>query len=454
MSTTLAEPTTNVLVPVAPPSVPMPVPDAPTTETDQALASLAANPAQARTSTSFKEILAAHWPDQIQKAQAEAADLFPKMLENSALVSTYGLDRLSGVNATADRLLKELDNDISIPQLEAIMNDLLDNLDSLRRGYDLNNPDVKKDFESYQKGKSFFAKFFRRGRNWFRKFREDMMSLYSKINKVDKQLAAERDGLVVRVVQYDDVYKQMSGSIDGLVYVGAVMEYIHDTCLEQAANIQSNGSDLADDQREQKGRVEDLGGQLEIKINAFLTRLFVAYATMPQVRMMRKTDQTLILQVDTIRGSTLYTMRLQCGLWLGNAKDAAASKQAEAAIQSANQVAQQFGQSLGVTLPEMERRAQMSDLTPESILAMANGVATAAQGIQQAIREGRQEREQVKQAIVQAAGIIGDASKQLDDTFLEGFVGDSVRKAEAAEAASTQALETAQTALPPAPATQ
>src|SRR5215471_8835758 len=87
-------------------------------------------------------------PDKKKQVQEVAADLLPKMLQNTEIFMNFGEDSVAGMNALIDRMLKEV-TPVDIPELESRMRDLSDEMRKIRGKYDVSDPKTRAKLEEW-----------------------------------------------------------------------------------------------------------------------------------------------------------------------------------------------------------------------------------------------------------------------------------------------------------------
>src|SRR5690606_11014875 len=144
---------------------------------------------------------------------------------------------------------------------------------------------AKKRYEEWEDG--FFKKLFRRGRNYIQELMADVKSVDSQLDDVARDLATRKQELLRNIGFLDQLYEENEAAVFNLIYVIAVMELIVEIAKEQAAAIPQDAPNSGNANAELKQRYADLILQMNVKIGEYKGRLFVAWSTSPQVRMMR-----------------------------------------------------------------------------------------------------------------------------------------------------------------------
>src|SRR5262249_39888100 len=179
------------------------------------------------------------------------------------------------------RIFREVGR-VDIPELNSIMHQLNDRMRNFRRKYDPSDPKVR---ESFDKFMDAISGLFRKGRDLLEMLFEEAKTVEQQLDKVsgqlsDKQLQLKRNGVLC-----DELYKANEGGIGQLIGAIAVMEMVRDIAVEDAKSIKIDPADVDKrDKEERLSLITEFIQALEVRINEFQQRLFVAWSTSPQVR--------------------------------------------------------------------------------------------------------------------------------------------------------------------------
>ena len=167
------------------------------------------------------------------------------------------------------------------------------------------------------------------------------------------------------------------------------------------------------DKEERLSRITEFIQAIEVRINEYQQRLFVAWSTSPQVRNIRTLHYGLGQRLALLVNLTIPTMKLTIAQWglLLQANQAAQMQQAVA--DGANDVLSAYASASGTAVPQMARIIQTPTIRPETILEVAASIDAQAKGIEDAVRFGQQARAEVVSAIVTAQESMSAARQQL-----------------------------------------
>lgn len=389
----------------------------------QALATQSALPG---TPTGELSCLAMLSPAQAEQARAAGAQLYPKMLANTDLLATFGHQALDGVNAQVNRIFNEI-GPVEIPELTSIMHQINDRMRAFRSKYDPTVPQVR---EAFDKFADAVRGLFQKGRTLLEMLFEEARSIEQQLDRIAGQLATKQRDLKRNVVLCDQLYAANEAAISQLIGTIAVMETVRDAAVENARSIVIDPADpQAREKQELVSRITDFASAMEVRVNEFQQRLFVAWSTSPQIRNTRSLHFGLGQRLALLVNLTIPTMKLTIAQWglMLQAEQAATMQQAVA--DGANEVVAAYARASGAAVPEIARTIQTPTLKPETILEVAASLDAQATGIEEALRFGEQARGEVVAAIVTAQASIAQTSQRLNQTVVE-LVGRSEKPLE------------------------
>ncbi|MEU5720778.1 toxic anion resistance protein [Micromonospora sp. NPDC047738] len=355
-------------------------------------------------------------PAQRTQAEQAARQLYPTMLANTEALANFGNQALDQVNAQVSRIFREVGR-VDIPELTSIMHEINDRMRSFRRKYDPSDPKVR---ETFTKFSDAIRGLFRKGRDLLEMLFEEARTVEQQLDRVAGQLSDKQLQLRRNVVLCDELYKANEAAIGQLVGVIAVMELIRDAALADARSITvAPGAPDERDQQERLSLVTEFVQALEVRINEFQQRLFVAWSTSPQVRNIRTLNYGLGQRLALLMNLTIPTMKLTIAQWalLLQANQAADMQQAVA--DGANDVLSAYAAASKTAVPQIARVIQTPTVRPETILEVAESIDAQARGIEDAVRYGQQKRAEVVTAIVTANQSMSESAQRLSRTVVD-----------------------------------
>lgn len=396
------------------------IPPAPATPVNEGLAQFAAAPAETKQRLVCKNLLQGKTR---QQAEAMAAELYPKMKENTQIYLEYGSGALEDINALVDRLLKEV-GPVQIPELKQLMRDLNAEMRGVQKKYDVSDPDVRKKYEDWKGG---IGRFFGRAKTFLDLLLEDITSIEHQLDKVEGQLRGKENLLLDNVGYYDQLYEQNETAISKLIFVIAVMELVVDLAAAEIESIPVGDAQAGDRGADNRAKLAEFANNLQVKVGDYKGRLMITWATAPQVRMMRSLNVGLVTKLHTLIDTTIPTMKLTIVQWrmLVQAGDAA---QLTTTVAEANsEWVQAYFRSAGELVPVIADAVQTPMLTPQTVMAMAQTIAKEADDIVRAMDAGEQRRAEMEDAMNQALPVMRDASAKVSDALVKRVVEEATK---------------------------
>lgn len=355
-------------------------------------------------------------PTQQEQAKKAGAELFARMVHNTDVLSEFGNQALDAVNMQVNRIFREI-GPVEIPELTKLMEQINDQMREFRRNYD---PTVPKVRDAFQRFSDSVKGVFQRGRDVVEMLFEQAQSVEKQLDRVAGQLIDKQRELRRNVVLCDELYRANEVAISQLVGTIAVMEAIRDQALAAITSIEISPDDP--DKRskeEQRAQLADFLSALEVRINEFQQRLFVAWSTSPQVRNTRSLHYGLGQRLALMVNLTIPTMKLTIAQWglMMQAQQAAEMQQAVA--QGANEVLQAYAQASGRATADISHAIQTPTLDPETILEVAVSLDNQADAMIEAVKYGQQARSEVVSALLTAQSAMSQTSDRLSQTVVE-----------------------------------
>lgn len=363
-------------------------------------------------------------PAQMDQVRAAAAKHYPDMLKDSTRLSNFGMQSLDGVNSTVSRMLRE-QSKLELPDVSKITKDMNHIVNGFRQKYNPNDPKVQKAFDAFDSWKKSVTNMFRGVRNLLDDLYEDSLSVEQSLDRSAGVLVKDRVQLQRNVILCDELYVQNEQAIAKLVGVIAIMEQIRDDALVDAEKLKVKIDAISGDTvekrnlTEQRTHVVDFITDMEIRINEFVQRLFVAWSTSPQIRNIRKISYGLDQRIGLLIGLTIPTLKMTIAVWGTLVQAEEAGKKKESIDDLTNDALTMFAEAAATAVPKVARIIQAPSIRPETFTAMADSIVAQNTGLLEAVRDGQAQRAQVVDAIVTAGHRITESGKQLNDGVIE-----------------------------------
>lgn len=393
---------------------PLPVPAAPVQPIASGLATISQN-ADARQGIVCKDMLDDE--SELMKIRAEAEDLLPKMLQNTQVVHAYGLDALDGLNRLIDEMMA-LSAGHDSKEVRQIVTNFALEVKSIKGKYDLTTPEGKRSFDEWDNGR--IKKLFRKARNYLESMRTDLQSTDKKLDEAAKELEIRIGRLLDIIGLLDRLYIENDKSVYLLIRRIAVMEIVAENARELASNIPD------DDNRknqEDKRLLADLIMLLDIKIGEYKGRLWVAWATSPQVRMQRVVYVGEAEKLNEAARVTLYIAKLAI-VQIRNMVEAQESAKIGQAVDGVtNELMMEVARQSAETIPAIMEAVQTPSLMPETIAAVTDSLVQMSEGIIQAIDNGQQRRAVASQQMAESKVVMDATRKDFDTKVVDHIIG-------------------------------
>lgn len=359
---------------------------------------------------------------ELAKAQAEASKLLQEMLGNTQVLMNYGQSSLQGVNGLIDRLMRELPaNDTGF--VKEIMRELTLNMKSIKGKYDLNTPEGKKSYDEWEN--SFVKRWFRKGRNYVQAMLVDMQGVDTQLKKIETDLNQRKLQMMRNITYLDQLYAENEVAIYQLIYTNAVMECADDLAREQVQSIPPDDATTGNKNAELKQRLTDLILQLDVKIGEYKGRLWVAWSTSPQVRMMRVLNVGMAEKLNEAVGLTIPTMKLAIVQWRIMAEALEAAKANESVSAATNDMLKQVAANSAQAATDVMRAVQTPTLLPETITAVTDSLVQMAENILTEVEEGSRKRAELDATMAQSKLILDGSSAHYNEQVVNSIVGTS-----------------------------
>lgn len=361
---------------------------------------------------------------QLAQVATLASKLLPEMLADGTKLSNFGSSSLDGVNRTVSRILAE-QTKLEIPEVSKLTKEMNHIVSDFRHKYNPDDPKVKKVFDAFDSWKQTIGNLIRGGRNLLDDLYEDSLTVEKSLDRSAGKLVEKRHILQRNVILCDELYVENEKAISQLIGVIAIMEQIRDNALAEAQTLQpkidaaQENSPEKRDLTERQNLITEFIGDVEIRINEFVQRLFVAWTTSPQIRNIRKISYGLDQRLGLLVQLTIPTLKMTVAVWGSLVQAESAGKQKEEIDNLTNDALTNFANAAATSVPKIAQIIQAPSLRPETIVAMADSIVAQNKGIEDAVREGQRQRAEVTDAIVTAGQRITESTLSHNKTIID-----------------------------------
>lgn len=369
---------------------------------------------------SFFEKLSA---DQQTAITAKAPALVDIFLADQNALLDFGQSAVEGVNATVNHILAE-QKKLQIPQVD----DLLKSTNRELNGFIAKYKDATP--VDLDKKPNFLQKLFKQSRDTLQEFYFDSQNIEQKMDSMAAAVVKQEDTLARNIVSAELLIEDNTKSIEHLVGVIAFIEASQKEASQRAAALQKDlkTKDSATPDYQIKAdllaRTTEVINTLEQQHTEYLSRLYVAWATTPQMRNLVKVSSDMRQKLGMLRRNTIPTMKLsiaQLGMMQQSVKS---GMTADAIINANNAALQMLAETSKEAIPALEQSAQNPTLSMKSVTSLAESLVAQNNGIIAAIDHGRKERAQLESAIIRSAETINDSVKLRDQNIVQALLSE------------------------------
>ncbi|VTS16049.1 tellurite resistance protein [Streptococcus porcinus] len=388
------------------------------TKNDKTTEILSDNSTQAGKTISFFEKLS---PEQQTAILAKTPALVDSFMDNQNTLLDFGQTAVEEVNTTVNHILRE-QKKLQIPQVD----DLLKNTNQELNGF------VKKYKEvgpaDLEKKPNMLQKLFRQSKNTLQDFYFDAQNIEQKMDGMAAAVVKQEDTLARNIVSAELLIEDNTKSIENLVGVISFVEASQKEATKRAQALQAELANLdaatPDYQHTSDllARTTEVINTLEQQHTEYVSRLYVAWATTPQMRNLVKVSSDMRQKLGMLRRNTIPTMKLsiaQLGILQQSVKSGIT---ADAIVNANNAALQMLAETSKEAIPALERSAQDPTLSIQSVTALAESLVQQNKGIIEAIDAGRQKRAQLEATIITSAETINDSAKLRDEGIINALL--------------------------------
>lgn len=369
---------------------------------------------------SFFEKLSA---DQQTAITAKAPALVDTFLADQNALLDFGQSAVEGVNATVNHILAE-QKKLQIPQVD----DLLKSTNRELNGFIAKYKDATP--ADLEKKPNLIQKLFKQSRDTLQEFYFDSQNIEQKMDGMAAAVVKQEDTLARNIVSAELLIEDNTKSIENLVGVIAFIEASQKEATTRALTLQQKLTTLDSATPEYQvqtdllARTTEVINTLEQQHTEYLSRLYVAWATTPQMRNLVKVSSDMRQKLGMLRRNTIPTMKLSIAQ-LGMMQQSVKSGMTADAIVNANNAAlQMLAETSKEAIPALEQSAQNPTLSMKSVTSLAESLVAQNNGIIAAIDQGRKERAQLESAIIKSAETINDSVKLRDQNIVQALLSE------------------------------
>ena len=362
-------------------------------------------------------------PEQQSAISAKAPALVDTFISDQNALLDFGTSAVEQVNSTVNHILAE-QKKMDIPQVD----ELLKNTNRELNGFVAKYKDASA--ADLEKKPNFLQKWFKQGKDSLQEFYFDSQNIEQKMDGMAAAVVKQEETLARNIVSAEMLIEDNTKSIEDLVGVIAFIEASQKEGTGRAKNLQDELASLDTTTPEYQVKADNLARMTEV-INTleqqhteYLSRLYVAWTTTPQMRNMVKVSSDMRQKLGMLRRNTIPTMKLsiaQLGILQQSIKSGAT---ADAIVNANNAALQILAETSKEAIPTLERTAQSPTISIKSVTSLAESLVAQNNGIIAAIDNGRKQRAQLEAAVIKSAETINDSVKLRDQKIIQALLNE------------------------------
>ena len=358
-------------------------------------------------------------PEQLTQVEAYAKGIYPKLVADPNQLDAFGSEAVDQINALVKQMLDAAARDADIPQIVNITHDLDDRMRDFNRAHGVTTASANSD--AYNKTMEKAWDIVHKMGDWLHDLLRDAQGLQAYLDKLTADLEDKRAELRQNVAMCNQLYAANETAVTNLVVTIAAMEFVLDDATAAAGAIVID--DTAPDARAQREQRDTLTTEfipaLSNRIGEFKQRLFVAWATAPQIRNIRMISFGLGQRLALLITLTIPVFELTVVEWVTVQQAAKAADATEAVSDATNTAMQGFAAATAEAIPQIAQTIQTPSLSPETISLVAQSISDQLTGITAAVQYGITARQGVDNAIMQASTLMSNAADQESGKILQ-----------------------------------
>lgn len=379
-------------------------------------------------------------PEQQTAITEKAPALVDHFLTDQNALLDFGTAAVEEVNTTVNHILAE-QKKLEIPEVD----ELLRNTNRELNGFIAKYKDAKP--AELEKKPNFLQRLFKQGKDTLQEFYFDSQNIEQKMDGMAASVVKQEDVLARNIVSAEMLIEDNTKSIENLVGVIAFLEATSREGARRASQLQTEIATLDSQSPEFHSKSEELARMTEV-INTleqqhteYVSRLYVAWATTPQMRNLVKVSSDMRQKLGMLRRNTIPTMKLsiaQLGMLQQSVKSGVT---ADAIVNANNAALQMLAETSKEAIPALEQSAQKPTVSLQSVTALAESLVAQNNGIITAIENGRQQRAQLEAAIIKSAETINDSVKLRDAKIVQALLNEGRNVQEEVQKEGTDSSE-------------
>lgn len=377
-------------------------------------------------------------PQQQEAFKQKAPQFLDSFIKDDNEIVAFGENALSEVNSVVQNII-DAQGKIAIPEVDDLLVNANRELDDFQARY-------KNQRSSFEKKRKGLMAWFGGAKRSLLDWKFEAQNTSRQFDEIDSKIIKKREELKTAFYQLKQLMEANFTSTNKMVGIMAALEVTHDLALERATELQEKLKEQAEgtpewnEVNQSLERVADVANSIEQQHANYMTRLAIAWATNTQIRNIMRITGDTVRKLNAAHVTTIPTMKLvvsQIGQ-IGITKDGIA---ATVAIENAQNKAIDALVKASNEIPGLQRQAQTSTVSADTIKKMADSVVAQNQGVITALVDSRKDRVALEQAVLDAGNRIKASDKIRDDKLVEALLGEQQKNKEVTKAFEKEASE-------------
>lgn len=358
--------------------------------------------------------------------RGEAAEVYARMVEDTAYLMQYGQKSVDSMNALIDKMFSGI-NPVEIPEITELMDNLTSEMGTLHDKYNVKNPKILKAIDKAVEGKGRFL--WSKADNHVKGMLYDARQTKGKIDIVHGELLAKKQHMLKNASMYDRLYKMNQIEILKMIRVIATLEQVRILAEQDMRKITTDPDIIsAGESNEKVGEISDFLRLLDLQINAFKERLIYGWTTGPDIRRSRHAVVALAHSINSLMKLTVPTMQGTVLKWilLVEAKQAAQLKGIVA--NAANMWNVAGAEASAQAIPEITKAALAPVITDETIDKIAELAGIQAEKLLDVYNDVNQQQQAANDAMYRTRLALQKSNIELAEVAVEDDLLERARR--------------------------
>lgn len=351
----------------------------------------------------------------LESARKRAAELYPKMRDNSNILLDFGLGTKDKYKQIIEQILRETKG-VDTPEMHEYLNLLNRELKGLKVKYDPSDPKV---LEKYKQGKTKILGIFRAGKTMLMLLAEDIQKVETKIEKAEKTFK----GLASRSRQnmglVEQLCKELDKTIDLIIYDIAVLQLVHELAQKDLGGIVVGDASKGDRGEQDKTELSQFVFNVQGRVNSYKDRYFMAVASLQRNSLSMVSDFGLASMLQDLSTDGITNMQEQLAEWRRIAIAREAIGAIEAGKEFLNNSQAGLSEASRDTAIEATRVISEPVLRAETIVKMAEDRIATIDGMIAAIEQGDRLHEERDRVFAESEKAMGAAQERLSEAMVQ-----------------------------------